>query len=246
MTEMISFGAGVNSVAMTIMLVNDGWHGPIVFADPGAEHPDTYCYIEYFEREWLKPRGLEVTRISPATHPELYDDKRLGGLADTLEEYCLMRGVIPLGAVRWCTVQFKVNPLNNWKIQHGIARANVGFTVDEGHRERRDDTNYPLDDRQITRPECHRIIYRAGLDAPRKSGCFFCPGQPLADWRELCLNHPGLYERAIKLEENASKANQKWATLDPHGISLEQHRSRRWEGLVQFDLSEWIPCMCRL
>ncbi len=30
MTEMISFGAGVNSVAMTIMLVDEGWRVPIV------------------------------------------------------------------------------------------------------------------------------------------------------------------------------------------------------------------------
>lgn len=34
--ELISFGAGVNSVAMTILLVNEGWRGPIVFCDTGC------------------------------------------------------------------------------------------------------------------------------------------------------------------------------------------------------------------
>lgn len=120
MTEMLSFGAGVNSIAMTIMLVEQGWEGPIVMADTSAEWPETYCYMTYFQNEFLKPRGLEITRLSPATHAELYDDKRLGGLADTLEDYCLKRGVIPILAVRWCTIQFKRNPLENWREAHGL------------------------------------------------------------------------------------------------------------------------------
>jgi len=47
MTEMISFGAGVNSVAMTIMLVNSGWRGPIAFGDTEGEKPGFYWHAEY-------------------------------------------------------------------------------------------------------------------------------------------------------------------------------------------------------
>ena len=101
-------------------------------------------------------------------------------------------------------------------------------------------------DRGINRAECGRIVQRAGLEVPRKSGCYFCPGQPLSQWRDLWLNYPELYERAIALEENASEHNQKWATLDPHGVKLEDMRARRWQGLVQMDLSQWMPCACRL
>jgi len=144
MSEMISFGAGVNSVAMTVMLIEEGWRGPIVFADTGGEWPETYCYLEYFERQFLKPRGLSITRLSPKTHASLYDDKRLGlantpeGLypkhpvsvavevisdnilselsaVNTLEDYCLMWGIIPLLSVRWCSVRFKRTPLVNWQ-----------------------------------------------------------------------------------------------------------------------------------
>ena len=59
MSEMISFGGGVNSVAMTIMLVEDGWRGPIVFSDTGGEWPETYCYLRTFGA-WLKEYGLEI------------------------------------------------------------------------------------------------------------------------------------------------------------------------------------------
>ncbi len=245
--EMISFGGGVNSVAMTIMLVEDGWRGPIVFVDVGGENPQTYCYIDYFEREYLKPKGLEITRLSPATHPELYDDKRLGGLVNTLEEYCLQRGIIPLLAVRWCSVQFKRTPLENWRVQQLISRTCLGFDAGEVSRLRDDPAvRYSLADAGIHRPECRRIIQRAGLDVPVKSGCWFCPGMNLGELRRLYYDYPELYERSIALEDNASEANQKWATLDPHGISRRQHVKRRWQGQMQMDLSQWLPCACRL
>jgi len=38
---MLSFGAGVNSTALAILLINEGWRGPIVFADPGCDRFDT-------------------------------------------------------------------------------------------------------------------------------------------------------------------------------------------------------------
>lgn len=247
MTETISFGAGWNSVAMTIMLVEEGWRGPIAFSNTGNEKPETYCYMEYFERDFLKPHGLEITRLSPVTHSDLYDVKRLGGLANTLEEYCLRGGIIPLLAVRWCSVQFKRNPLENWRKQHGHSKALLGMSASEPQRVRDDPTVcYPLVERDIHRPECRRIIERAGLEVPRKSGCFFCPGQRVAEWRNLYFEHRDLYERAIALEDNASEHNQKWATLDPHGISLRQHIERGWRGQLQMDLSEWLPCACRL
>jgi len=248
MSEMISFGGGVNSVAMTIMLVEGGWRGPIVFADTGGEWPETYCYQRYFEREWLRPRGLEITVVSPRTDAGLYDDKRLGGLRgiDTLEQYCLSRGIIPLLSQRWCTVEFKHHPLDNWKKRAGIERTCIGFTVDEGHRKRREGMRYPLLEEDVTRQECLRIVHRAGLAYPTPSRCFFCPGQDLASLRRLYTEHRDLYDRAVALEDKARRCNQQWATLDPHGISLRQHAERRWQGQERMDLSQWFPCICTL
>ena len=244
MSEMISFGAGVNSVAMTIMLVNDGWRGPIVFADTGGEHPETYCYLEYFER-WLAERGMEITRLMPTTHPDLYGkrERETGALLD----YCTRQHIIPLLAVRWCSVEWKRNPLVKWAEQHGYDKQLLGICASEPRRVRPDPmVSYPLYEEDITRGECGRIIQREGLELPIKSGCFFCPGQRLAGWKRLFFDHPELYERAAQLEDNASEYNQKWATLDPHGISLREHARRRWEGQTEMDLSDWLPCACSL
>ncbi|NIQ88770.1 MAG: phosphoadenosine phosphosulfate reductase family protein [Deltaproteobacteria bacterium] len=245
--EMISFGAGVNSIAMTIMLVEQGWRGPIVFSDTGGEWPETYCYIETFERTWLQPRGLSITRLSPKTHPELYDTTRLGGLEDTLEKYCLVKGVVPFLAARWCTVQFKGTPLDAWREEQGIGKTCIGISASEPARVKSyTNTRYPLVESGITRNECRRIIAKAGLDQPIKSGCFFCPGQNLSNWRQLYYEHPDLYERAAILEDNASEKRERRITLDTRDISLREHAKRRWQGQMTMDLSEWIPCLCKL
>jgi len=238
---MISFGAGVNSVAMTIMLVNDGWRGPIVFADPGAEHPDTYCYIEYFEREWLRKRGIEITRINPGSRWH-----KRSGLS--LYDFCIKQGIVPYMMTRWCSKEWKVVPLMGWAEEHGVETRFIGFTVEEERRAKNfPGAVFPLIERDITRPECLRIIQRAGLDYPRKSGCFFCPGQPLTAWRDLYLNHRELYEQASALEVNVwTRTGRDDITLDPNGVTLKEKAARRWEGQMQFDLSEWMPCMCRL
>ena len=241
MTEMISFGAGVNSAAMTIMLVEDGWRGPIVFADPGAEHPETYCWMTYFEKEYLKPRGLEIVRIEPGS--PYHKRSKL-----SLEAFCLERGIIPLLAARWCSVEWKRNPLHGWSDKHGYPIHLLGISASEPRRVRDDPAvRYPLVEAGIHRQECRRIIQRAGLLVPRKSGCWFCPGQRIAEWRQLYFDYPELYDRAIALEDNAIEHCQRWVTLDPHGImSLRQHRERRWQGQIQMDLSRWLPCACRL
>ena len=239
-TEMISFGAGVNSAAMTIMLVEQGWHGPIVMADPGAEHPETYCWMTYFEKEYLKPRGLEIIRILPGSPYHKRSDL-------PLYEFCLECGIVPYLASRWCSVEWKVTPLSNWAAEHGITTRFIGYASDEMHRAKDYEGRvYPLIDAGITRKGCLSIIAQAGLEAPVKSGCFFCPGMRLSGWKKLYFDYPDLYERAVALEKNATARHGKLITLDPHGISLRQHAERRWQGQMQMDLSQWLPCACRL
>lgn len=241
MSEMVSFGCGVNSVRMTIDLVEGGWRGPIVFVNTEGEHPDTYCYMDYFEREFLAQRGLAITRLEPGS--EYHSKKASVGL----EKYCLQKGIIPLLAVRWCSVEWKRDPLQRWGKAHGVDIHLLGISTDEPRRVRDDSmVRYPLIEAGINRAECRRGIQRAGLLIPRKSGCWFCPGANLAARRLLYHEHPDLYERGIAMEDNASEHCQKRATLDPHGISLRQHRERRWEGQMQMDLSQWLPCACRL
>ena len=242
--EMISFGAGVNSVAMTIMLVEDGWRGPIVFADTGSEMPETYCYIRYFEQQYLMPRGMEIIQLEPGSR---YHGRRFNV---SLEQFCLASGLIPLLAARWCSIEYKRKPCLKWMEEHGIGVQFLGISSDEPRRVRYDDSTkrYPLVEHNSNRSECLRIIQRAGLELPGKSSCFFCPGQRIGRWRDMYHNHRELWDRAVAMEENATLArrNETVATLRPDGQPLVELAKRRWQGQIQMDLSRWLPCACRL
>lgn len=243
MSDLISFGAGVNSVAMTILLVNEGWRGPIVFCDTGAEWPETYCYMDYFEREWLNPRGLAVTVLGA----EWRDESSTASLPD----FCSCHRTTPFAGMRWCTDRWKVRPLTKWAAAQGIETQLIGIASDERHRQK--GKTCPLIDRGITRAGCIEIIKAAGLDVPQKSGCYICPFMRVDQWRELYRRHPELYERAANLERlsterrgertvlmvSGDRTLDDWrAVFDGQGSMLDD---ADWDGLL-----EYKPCVCGL
>ena len=241
MSEAISFGAGVNSVAMAILLAQRGWQGLIGFADTLGEKPETYCYLDYFESHFLRQYGLGITRLLPGT--EFHCSMSQVGL----EEYCLRAGVIPLLAVRWCSSRWKGRPLDRWARENGVTTQYIGFSADEAGRAngKPDHQRYPLIDAGINREGCRQIILGAGLEVPPKSSCFFCPGQTIGEWRRLYYDHPDLFARAQVLERNASQSYDKIATLNNH-LSLDEMLQRGWPQQMEMGLFVWLPCMCRL
>ena len=204
MNEMVSFGAGVNSAAMVIEMVSLGWRGHIVFADPGAEHPDTYCWMDMFERDWLKQRGLEIVRVSPETYPDLYPPN----YRRSLIEVCRAKGIVPIMFNRWCTTEYKRKPLTKWALEHDVDIQYLGIALDERRRAKYVERKgialeYPLVDNGITRGGCKTIIRDAGLPVPPKSGCWFCPFQRRSQWRALYDLRPDLFDLAVALDDAA-------------------------------------------
>jgi len=246
--QIISFGGGVNSVAMTIRLVNEGWRGPIVFADTGAEWPDTYCYMEMFETEFLKSRGLEIIRLGPPPG-EYYTEP---SIQEPLEEHCRNSRHTPSCFLRWCTKQYKITPMAKWMRKHHIETKLLGFDASEAHRiKNRPIEDYPLADRGIDRDGCKEIVLGTGLPLPHKSNCFFCPFMRVAQWRELWERYPELYERASQLERLASERLGGKVCLDcGERWTLDELRESRFEpqptllGLDWEGLQEYRPCVC--
>lgn len=232
--EVLSYGAGVNSTALAILLINEGWHGPLVFADTGAEWPETYEYMDYFEGGWLMPRGFEVVRLHPHSS-DLFTSKAKGR---TLIEYCLESRVIPMGLRRWCTERWKIEPINRYAKQCNLSPMLIGIDAGESHRaskKRNPPRKRPLVDRGIDRESCKAIISAEGLQIPPKSGCFICPFQRSGQWRRLWQLHPDLFDLAMRLEENAPRfkipvyAGQKHAMIDVSGRTTLRQRKMSYE-----------------
>ena len=250
MEKIISFGAGVNSVAMTIMLYKRGEIYPLVFADTMAEHPETYCYMDYFERAFLKPYGMSIIKLHPVKTPEWFKGKARGrGLYD----YCIKDHVIPFMKFRWCTADWKVKPILKYKQSYGFITSLVAFSYEEKHRAERtfrtdDIKEYPLINEHIDRVQCKKIILESGLQMPRKSGCFFCPFQRISQWYELWEKYPELIQKTIIMEENVRAKDKHLVTLRPDNVSIRQIRERfEAKGgnlFPDYDYEELTPCMC--
>lgn len=247
--SIIAFGGGINSIAMTILLVNEGWRGPIIFADTGGEWLDTYCYMDIFEAEFLKPKDLEITRLAPPG--EYYTETQTKVF---LEEWCRQKRTTPYCASRWCTVRWKIRPMARWMKKNGFNLKLIGLDAGEAHRiKNRPLEEYPLADRGIGREACKQMILGAGLPLPHKSSCFFCPFQHIQGWRELWERYPEFYERASELERLATERRGEKTTLDcGQRFTLDELRERRFElqptleGLDWENLREYQPCICGL
>ena len=188
MKAYLSFGAGVNSTALMVLLRDRGIEFEAIFADTGCEWPETYAHIL-----WLEEHGWPITVVRG-------DDPRRGS---DLAKYCQRYAIMPSRWLRWCTQQYKVEPLH----KHVERPALMYLGIDAGEVSRakpaREDWlthEFPLVDEGINRGGCMKIIRKAGIPMPRKSGCFICPFQRVGQWRELRDRHPDLYAVALSIE----------------------------------------------
>lgn len=223
--KLISFGCGVNSVAMTIYLLKRGEYYPVIFADTGVEHPATYKYLEYF-RQYLREKwNHDIIIISPKSYPGLYS-KRVRSKAHSILYYCIYHDVIPMVCQRWCTLEYKRDPVRRFGKLVNIYTHLIAFSIDEEHRAKSDfqkyKQEYPLIVAGIDREGCKNIIHSEGLEIPKKSGCFFCPYQKPVEWKALWKFHPRLFNISRRLEERISRKLKRKVTMRTDYFSLAE------------------------
>jgi hypothetical protein len=206
----VAWGGGVNSTAMLVEFAHLSVRPDLIlFADTGAEKPETYAYRDLFAA-WLRRQGF----------PELIT-VRNDGVYRTLEANCLATGTLPSLAYGFksCSDKYKRRPqdkyvaswpqaLKCWKAGGKVTKA-LGIDAGEAHRagiehDRRYRYVYPLIDWGWGRPECVAAIGRAGLPVPPKSACYFCPASKKHEVLWLAERHPELFARAVALERNAA------------------------------------------
>ena len=236
----LSFGAGVNTVALMVMLLRDG--APldgVVFADTGGETPATYESVET-ARTYLAEHQIPFTVVQAR--------QRNTDLYGTAQR----RKVIPSVQWRWCTRDFKVNPIHQYYRELGShINQYVGIAFDEIHRMRDSRetyvTNlYPLVDRRLTRQGCIDLISDAGLPVPEKSGCYFCPFNSTSRWRWILERYPELFAKAIELEENSKHFPSQRLTdqvfRERDRVTLREYRDRLALGTDSAQVPEGMAC----
>lgn len=201
MTEYIlSYGAGVNSTALLLEWLRRGKRlEAVLFADPGSEMPETYEFIEEYAKPFCAGQGIPFETV------RYYNKEK--EVVPIYDAY-IRNKAVPAIMQRSCTHKWKILPMQRFlKANYPQARQLVGIDYGELHRARFTDKEllYPLIDWEMTRDDCVTIIEAHGWPAPVKSGCFFCPFQDRADWKQLYEEHPDLYLEAERMEMNGRR-----------------------------------------
>jgi len=193
----LSFGAGLNSTALLVFLVERNYPlDEVVFADTGGEVPETYEHLKIVD-SYLSKYGIPFKIV-----------KSKNG---TLYETCMRRKVTPSQVWRWSTRDYKITPIHAYyRPLKVLINQYLGISFEERNRMKGARVSYvknifPLVENKLTRHDCIDIIYQADFDSPMpvRSGCFFCPFNSLSRWKEIYEKHRDLYFKAMILEENS-------------------------------------------
>jgi len=209
MKNYLSFGGGVNSTAMYLMLLDQGYEFgkgkdiEAVYVDHGCDWPETREYVKGFAKRH------ELTIIKP-------DVEGFDNLYDYLWHYRM----IPTRMLRLCTDKFKVRQIIKYVDRPCFQF--IGIDAGEAHRatissNKGIELRYPLIEENITRQGCKDIIANHGEIVPMKSGCWFCAFQRKGQWRQLRKKHPDLFCKAIQLENQCETARKERKQKHTHG-----------------------------
>ena len=216
----LSNGLGVNSTAALICAAEGYFQlDAVMFSDTGAEHPETYAYMEKYHKPLCEKMGIPFFTVK--MHKKV-TDRDTGDVvyASSLREVSIARHRVPSVNNRWCTDYSKIQPMKlavRELQQQGKmvkpATVIIGIATEEKHRAIKPDGTYkqphlseyrnayPLLELGLSRKDCYRVIKSFGWPEPVKSGCYFCPFQGPKDWANLYHSHRDLFDDAIWLEE---------------------------------------------
>lgn len=237
MKRYLSFGAGVNSVALYLLMQDMGIEFEAVFVDHGGDWPETYEYVDYFIAT-----GRPVTVLNP-------DVEGFSNIYD----YYFFKKKVPSIIKRDCTDKFKLRPF--YKYAEKPCFVMLGIDAGEQHRARLNskkgvENRYPLIEENIDREGCKVLIIGHGLKVPPKSGCFFCMFQKKSQWRNMRRTRPEMFCKAQKLEKETMRERKRFGTkqftLLGNGHTLGELINDKQAALPSMEDIEYPPCQCGL
>jgi 3'-phosphoadenosine 5'-phosphosulfate sulfotransferase (PAPS reductase)/FAD synthetase len=197
--EVLSFGGGVQSFAMLLMIKEGILPKPdiIIHSDTGSEMPHTKKIIS---------AGKDLSFEMDI--PFLIVKSHRGALHD---DYMRLKAV-PVIGVRSCTSNFKIFPQRRAIREivgksrgHILAYCWLGITTDESKRQIKSelkwiDNKFPLLELDYSRNKCIELNLKYGFNV-QKSGCFCCPYVGKKGFVKLFNEHPDLFKICVEMEE---------------------------------------------
>jgi hypothetical protein len=220
--RVISLGLGIQSTAMYIMssLGKIERADYAVFADPGAELPDTYKLWKDLNL-WAKDNnGIPLIKKKKSLYDDILksQDSSSNRLA-SIPAFTESGGVVR----RQCTAEYKIRTVVQVvRKLHGLSKGQhmkpttmyLGISMDEIQRMKTSTLynityEYPLIDERITRGDCIKFLEEMSFYNIKKSSCTFCPFHSNRQWKEIKQNYPEEWEKVVKIDRAIRDKSQK-------------------------------------
>lgn len=250
--KIISLGLGIQSTAMYLMSSLGAIERAdyAIFADPGAELPDTYKLWDDLNIWKEKNNGIPLIKKRKSLYDDLLKSQNSRGVRfASIPAFTESQGMVR----RQCTGEYKINVVvQEVRKLHGLKKYQrmkptkmlLGISLDEIQRMKESqlyniDYEYPLIKQRITRGDCVRILEEYGFNNVKKSSYTFCPFHSNKNWKEIKQNYPEEWEKVKKVDEAIRDSSNR-------GIDdkLYLHRSLKpiEEAYLQEDQEELFMC----
>jgi len=258
--KIIALGMGMQSTAMYIMSSKNILPRAdyAIFADPGAEHPETYQLSEDIAKWAEKNNGIKIIKLKKS----LYKDLLSSDIATKHTSVpAFIRNSDGKSTIirRECTQHYKIDVVKK-KIRelHGLKPRQrmkptelwLGISLDEIQRVKYSqqyniENIYPLVDKRITRSDCTTFLRKHGFINVKKSACVFCPYTHDKDWKTMKVKYPQEFAKAVKIDK--AIRNDLYAVnnyVKTHKTKAYLHRSLKPLSEVDFKENQEELFMC--
>ncbi len=217
MYEILSSGGGTQSACIIALVIQERLPRPdgIAIVDTEREHPAVWEYHDSVIVPELAKIGLEIHRIKKSDFATV-DIWSKGKGGTVLPVFTSDGGKAPTH----CSNEWKLRVLNrfwsrNMSIPTNQQRRWIGFSMDEASRYYRmkeggDYKNgrirFPLiDDVPLMRHEAIKVVEKMGWPKPPRSACWMCPNHTENEWRNLKVDFPEAFRKAVLLERQVRR-----------------------------------------
>ena len=212
--KIISLGLGIQSTAMYLMssLGQIDRADYAIFADPGAELPDTYELWNYLNIWQERNNGIPLIKKRKSLYADI-----IKGENSTGQRWASIPAFGESGGMirRQCTREYKIDVVvKAVRELHGLKKYQrmkptemwLGISLDEIQRMKESllpniTYHYPLIENRFTRSYCQSFLEENGFNNVQKSSCVFCPYHNNSQWRYIKQNYPKEWKKVMRVDD---------------------------------------------
>lgn len=212
--DVFSSGGGRQSTCISCLILQGRLPCPdwYVIVDTGRERSEVWDYLDNVIRPEFAKMGVEIHRILKSDYATT-DIWSTNGQHLQIPAFTNQSGT-PGKLSNFCSDEWKTRVRDRWLREHGVKRSQqrtwIGFSLDEARRFLRMENSEEARAGRLRWPLIHDVPLRAdqavrevekyGWPTPPRSACWMCPNQGDAEWRDLKVNFPAEFRKAVELE----------------------------------------------